>query len=102
MREGSRREVQHDQRKPPPSQGFYSKVRTGDVHPSTSPSSQPHCTALFSEVWQKIASRVLLLRGVCVKVIGWETGRDRVGGWEVRQGDAVTFNDSLHCKALLI
>lgn len=104
--EGGASEVQHDQRKSPPSQGFYTKVRTGEAHPSTSPPSQPHSTALFSEVWQKIASQGLLLQGVWVKVGGWETERDRVGGWEVRQGDgdgdAVTFNDSVHYDTLLI
>lgn len=73
--EGGASEVQHDQRKPPPSQGFYTKVRTRDAHPSTSPPSKPHYTALFSEVWQKIASQGLLLQGVWVKVGGWEAGR---------------------------
>lgn len=103
---GGKREVQHDQKKPPPSQGFYTKVRVRDTRPSTSPPSQPCSTALFSEAWQKIASQVLL-RGVWVKVGGWESGRDRAGTtgrWGRRvsrkvggdgDGDAVTFNHSL-------
>lgn len=75
-------EVQHDHRKPPLSKGFYTNVRTTDMYPYTSLSLQPHSTALFSEVWQKIASQGLPLQGVCVKVGGRETGMDRMEGWE--------------------